>query len=321
MLLIFIFALLLIVTFAVVLLVLRPTTREKNLQGRLEAIERGPDEVVVADENPDIVKRANLSDIPLLEVMLRQLAPAKRLQDVLSQADLDWSVGRVFSGTLFLLVVVPFVTGFFIPNLVIQIIAGVVAASGIYIFIFAKRSIRFNKFNDLLPEGIDLITRALRAGHSITAAIEMVSREVPDPVGMEFRRTFEEQNFGLPMREAMTNLATRIPVPDLQFLVTAILVQKETGGNLVEILEKTASVLRERLRLKGQLKIYTAQGRLTGWILAGMPFFIFIGMNILNPKYGRVLIEDPLGRNLIYTGLALMVVGGYVIRKIVDVKV
>jgi tight adherence protein B len=319
--LVLIFALLLIVTFGVVLLVLRPTRSEKNLQGRLESIERGPDETAVVDETPDIVKRANLSDIPLLEVMLRRLAPAKRLQNVLSQADLGWSVGRVISGTIFLLVVVPFITGFFIPNLVIQLISGVVAATGIYLFIFAKRSMRLNRFNELLPEGIDLLTRALRAGHSINAAIEMVSREVPEPVGGEFRRTFEEQNFGLPMREAMTNLAERIPIADLQFLVTAILVQKETGGNLVEILEKTASVLRERLRLKGQLAIYTAQGRLTGWILAGMPFFIFIGMNILNPKYGRVLLDDPFGRQLIYTGLALMVVGGYIIRRIVDVKV
>jgi tight adherence protein B len=321
MLLVLIFALLLIVSFGVVLLVLRPTMSEKNLQGRLESIERGADESAVADETPDIVKRGNLSDIPLLEVMLRRLAPAKRLQNVLSQADLDWSVGRVVSGTIFLLVVASFATGFFVPNLVIQMVAGVLAAAGIYIFIFAKRSMRFNRFNELLPEAIDLLTRALRAGHSINAAIEMVSREVPDPVGEEFRRTFEEQNFGLPMREAMTNLAQRVPIADLQFLVTAILVQKETGGNLVEILEKTANVLRERLRLKGQLAIYTAQGRLTGWILAGMPFFVFIGMNIINPRYGRVLLEDPLGRNLIYTGLILMAIGGYVIRRIVDVKV
>jgi tight adherence protein B len=316
-----IFILLLLVTFGVVLLVLRPTTREKNLQGRLESIERGTDDAAVLEETPDIVKRGNLSDIPLLEVLLRRLAPAKRLQTVLSQADLDWSVGRVVSGTIFLLVVATVATGFFVPNIIIQLIAGVVAASGIYIFIYAKRSMRFDRFNELLPEAIDLLSRALRAGHSINAAIEMVSREVPDPVGQEFRRTFEEQNFGLPMREAMTNLSERLPIPDLQFLVTAILVQKETGGNLVEILEKTAAVLRERLRLKGQLKIYTAQGRLTGWILAGMPFFVFLGMNILNPRYGRVLIDDPLGRNLIYTGLILMAIGGYIIRRIIDVKV
>jgi tight adherence protein B len=180
---------------------------------------------------------------------------------------------------------------------------------------------RFDRFNELLPEAIDLLTRALKAGHSINAAIEMCSREVPDPVGTEFRRTFEEQNFGLPMREAMTNLANRIPIPDLQFLVTAILVQKETGGNLVEILEKTANVLRERLRLKGQLAIYTAQGKLTGWILGGLPFFLFVGLSIVNPDYGKILINDEFGRTLIYTGLIMMAIGAYVIRKIVDVKV
>jgi len=315
-----IFALLLIVTFGVVILVLRPTQKEKTLETRLESIERSTD-APVGEEAPDIVRRANLSDIPLVEVLLQRLAPAKRLQEYLSQADLDWSVGRVVAGTLFLLVVVPFIVGLFLPNVVIELVAGVIAACGIYIFIYVKRSMRFDRFNQLLPEAIDLLTRALKAGHSINAAIEMVSREIPDPVGTEFRRTFEEQNFGLPMREAMTNLAVRIPIADVQFLVTAILVQKETGGNLVEILEKTATVLRERLRLKGQLAIYTAQGRLTGWILAGLPFFLFLGVNIVNPNYGKILIEDPLGRNLIYAGLTLMAIGGYVIKKIIDVKV
>ena len=316
-----IFALLLIVTFGVVLLVLRPTKTEKTLETRLDSIERGADGAITEEATPDIVKRENLSDIPLLEGLLQRIAPAKRLQTYLSQADLDWSVGRVVSGTVLLLVVVPLILGFFIPNLVIQIIGGVIAAAGIYFFIYIKRGMRFDRFNQLLPEAIDLLTRALKAGHSINSAIEMVSREIPDPVGTEFRRTFEEQNFGLPMREAMTNLAARIPIADVQFLVTAILVQKETGGNLVEILEKTATVLRERLRLKGQLRIYTAQGRLTGWILAGLPFFLFVGLNIVNPNYGKILIEDPFGRTLIYTGLILMVIGGYVIRKIIDVKV
>jgi tight adherence protein B len=316
-----IFAVLMVVTFGVVLLVLRPTVKEKSIEGRLESVARGTDGEVATEDSPDIVKRANLSDIPLLEVLLRQLAPAKRLQNYLSQADLDWSVGRVVSGTVFLLVVVPFVLGFFIPNLVLQLIGGCIAAASIYIFIFVKRSMRFDRFNELLPEAIDLLTRALKAGHSINAAIEMVSREVPDPIGGEFRRTFEEQNFGLPMREAMTNFASRIPIPDLQFLITAILVQKETGGNLVEILEKTANVLRERLRLKGQLAIYTAQGKLTGWILGGLPFFLFVGLSIVNPDYGKILINDPFGRKLIYTGLIMMAIGAYVIRKIVDVKV
>lgn len=315
------FCLLLIITFGVALLVLRPTETEKTLQSRLESIERGANGAITEEAAPDLIKRVNLSDIPLLERVLRQITPAKSLQTYLAQADLEWSVGRVVVVTVLLLLLIPFLLSFFVPSLAILGISGVIAALGLYLFIYIKRSLRFDRFNELLPEAIDLLTRALKAGHSINAAIEMVSREVPDPVGTEFRRTFEEQNFGLPMREAMTNLASRVPLTDVQFVVTAILVQKETGGNLVEILEKTSTVLRERLRLKGQLSIYTAQGRLTGWILAGFPIFLFIGLNIVNPSYGRILLDDPFGRTLIYAGLTLMLIGGYIIRKIVNVKV
>jgi tight adherence protein B len=132
---------------------------------------------------------------------------------------------------------------------------------------------------------------------------------------------FEEQNFGLPMREAMLNLAKRVPIADVQFLVTAILVQKETGGNLVEILDKTASVLRDRMRLQGQLRIYTAQGKLTGWILSILPFVIFGIISIINPRYAHILLDDPLGQKLIIAGLVLMAIGAWVIRKVIDIKV
>jgi tight adherence protein B len=140
-------------------------------------------------------------------------------------------------------------------------------------------------------------------------------------VGSEFRRVFEEQNFGLPIREALLNLAKRVPVPDLQFLVTAMLVQKETGGNLAEVLDKAGAVIRERSRLLGQLRIYTAQGRLTGWILGLLPFIVFGLMNFLNPGYARALIDDPTGRMFIWGGLGLMVIGVWLIRKIVDIRV
>jgi tight adherence protein B len=163
--------------------------------------------------------------------------------------------------------------------------------------------------------------RALRAGHAVTAAIEMVGREIPDPVGAEFRRVFEEQNFGLPLREALLNLAKRIPVPDLQFLVTAMLVQKETGGNLAEVLDKAGVVIRERSRLLGQLKIYTAQGRMTGWILGLLPFILFVLMSLINPDYAHTLLNDPVGIKAVWGGLAWMAIGVMMIRKIVDIKV
>jgi tight adherence protein B len=184
-----------------------------------------------------------------------------------------------------------------------------------------QKARRLKAFNRYLPEAIDLISRALRAGHSLTAAIEIAGDESPEPVRTEFREVYRQQNFGLPAREAMLQLAHRIPLPELNFLVTAMLLQKETGGNLVEILDRTTAVIRERLRIQGEIRIYTAQGRLTGIILSLLPVAMFFLLGLVNREYTRVLIQDPTGRKLVYTGLGLIVLGGLTIRKVVRVKV
>ncbi len=148
-----------------------------------------------------------------------------------------------------------------------------------------------------------------------------VAEEAEDPLRSEFRRAADEQSFGLPFRESMINLSRRVPVADLQFMVTAILVQKETGGNLSQILDKTSHVIRERVRVEGQMRIRTAQGRLTGYVLCGMPFAMFFGMNLIHPGYGRVLFEAPLGQKMVaYSGI-MMVIGSLAIRRIVNIKV
>jgi tight adherence protein B len=224
-------------------------------------------------------------------------------------------------GALVIAVVVGALTGRYMHSVPIGLVLGLLAGTTPYISLRVKRNARLRSFEVKLPEAIDLLGRALRAGHALTAAIEMVAKEIADPVGTEFRRVFEEQNFGLPIREALINLASRVPVADLQFLVTAMLVQKETGGNLAEVLDKTGMVIRERSRLLGQLRIYTAQGRLTGWILGLMPFIVFMVMSFLNPGYSHLLINDPMGRKAIWIGLGLMVIGVYAINKIVDIKV
>ena len=149
----------------------------------------------------------------------------------------------------------------------------------------------------------------------------MVGREVAEPVASEFRTVYEEQILGLPLREAVLNLAERVPRDDMRFLATAILVQKETGGNLAEILDKTAAVMRERVRLRGQLRIYTAQGRVTGWILCSLPFILFALIGLVNPDYEKILFKDPLGIHLVYFGLFMMAAGILVIRWIIDIKV
>jgi len=257
----------------------------------------------------------------LLDDIFRRLAFTRRLKAIITQADSSWTVGRLVATTILIFAVTDWLASIFVPSLIL----GLVLASGLallpYVSVSIQRQLRFRKFEETLPDAIDLMSRALRAGHSVSAAIEMVAQEVANPTGAEFRKTFEQQNFGLPFREALEGLALRIPLPDLQFLVTAILVQKETGGNLAEILDKTAGVIRERARLKGQLRIYTAQGRLTSWILGLLPFIMFLLITLVNPTYTHILIEDPLGQRLVLIGLVLMGLGFYVIRRIVNIKV
>jgi tight adherence protein B len=318
--LILLFLLLLVATFSIVLYVTRPTKEEADLGDRLAGLSRGGSGAATS-VNADILKRETYSDLPLINAVLQRLKLAADINTLIQQANSDWTVGRVIFGALLLAFVVGTLAGAWFHSVVMGLIFGLVAANGPYIYLRVKRSQRMRAFEAMLPEAIDLLSRALRAGHSLTAGIEMVAREIADPVGAEFRRVFEEQNFGLPIREALLNLARRLPIQDLQFLVTAMLVQKETGGNLAEVLDKTGAVIRERARLLGQLRIYTAQGRMTGWILGLLPFIVFLLMNVMNPGYARMLIADPTGRKAVWVGLGLMAIGVWMIRKIVDIKV
>lgn len=316
---ILLFLLLLVATFCVVLYMTRPTKEETELGDRLAGIDRG--QGAARQVNADILKHDVYSDLPIINAILIRLKVAADINTLIQQANSDWTVGRVVFGALVIAVVAGVVGWLWLHNIILAVLCGLVAANGPYIYLRVKRTARLRSFESILPEAIDLLGRALRAGHSLTAAIEMVAREIADPVGMEFRRVFEEQNFGLPIREALLNLARRVPVADLQFLVTAMLVQKETGGNLAEVLDKTGAVIRERARLLGQLRIYTAQGRMTGWILGLLPFIVFMLMNLVNPGYAHTLISDPTGRKAVWIGLGLMVIGTWMIRKIVDIKV
>jgi tight adherence protein B len=178
-----------------------------------------------------------------------------------------------------------------------------------------------NLFNTLLPQAVDLIARGLQAGYSLSGAMLMVAEELSDPIGPEFRRAADEVNFGLPFREALLKLADRYPIEDVQFLVTAVLVQSESGGNLVELLQKLAVVLRARIQLKQKVRVFTAQGRLTGMILVAMPFVLFVIMNIVNPGYSKPMLENETGRQIIYGTLVSMAAGVLVIRRIVNIRV
>jgi tight adherence protein B len=192
---------------------------------------------------------------------------------------------------------------------------------GPYGLVLFKRGQRFKKFEAGLPEALDLMVSGLRAGHSLIAAMGLVGRECPDPVGGEFKTCFEEQNYGLELKSAIENLIERVPLQDLRIVATAIMIQKESGGNLAEVLDKTSYVIRERFRLKRQIAVHTAQGRLTGVILALLPVVLGVALFFVNPTMMSILWTRDIGIKLLWASAGMTLVGGLVIRQIVNMEV
>jgi tight adherence protein B len=197
------------------------------------------------------------------------------------------------------------------------------AAAGFAPFgvLLVKRSRRLQAFEKAFPEAIDLLGRAVRAGHAFTTGLEMIAQEMPEPLAGEFRITYEEQNFGLPLRDALLNLTERVPLVDVRFFVTALLIQKETGGNLAEILDKLAAVVRDRFRIKGEVRTKTAQGRLTAAILIALPPAMLLLLRTINPEYIRLLFEDPWGPYMLGAAALLQIIGAVVLWRIVQIEV
>ena len=177
---------------------------------------------------------------------------------------------------------------------------------------------RLKKIETVLPQIVEMIARALRAGHSLAAALSIVAEQAPEPARLEFGELFRKQKLGFPLRDALLELLVRVPSQELRVLVVGILVQRETGGNLTVILDRTSSVIRERLKLQGDVLVHTAQGRLTGWILCALPILLFAVIHIVNPGYTKDLTEDPLGRKCLYAGVGLLLLGAFLIQKIVN---
>ena len=255
-----------------------------------------------------------------LTIVLRQNKPALQLQSWLQQAKVPWTVGRFFFYSACLLLVGAIIGNWWIPFGIVGWIPGLILAFAPLAWVGYKRNVRFRQFNAQLPEAVDLIARALRAGQSLPGALMTVAEEIEEPLGPEFQTCGDEMSYGLPFREAMNNLLDRFPVQELQFLVSAMLVQRETGGNLPELLDKTAAVLRSRIHLQQKVRVYTAQGRMTGAILLALPFIAFILTNLMKPGYTEPLFETESGHKLIYYTLGSMTLGSYFIRKIIRVK-
>ena len=291
----------------------------KKTVGRLESL------VVTSradhDEQIDVQKRELLSSIPFINRLLLQLELTPQLRLLLYQANVKWTPG----GFLLISVVAWAVPAYALylqtGAFFFSVIAGLIPGAAPLGYLYWKRSQRFDKFEEGLPAALDMIVSGLRGGQGLVAVLGLVGREMPDPVGPEYRVCFDEQNYGLELRTALENLCIRMPLQDNRIVMTAILIQKETGGNLAEVLEKCATVIRERFRLRREIRNKSAQGRLTGWVLCFMPFFLAGGMYILRPDVISVLWTRPVGLQMLYIGITLMVIGFLIIRKIVRIRV
>jgi len=190
-----------------------------------------------------------------------------------------------------------------------------------FLYVRRKRTKRLSKLEQQLPEALGMMVSALRVGHSLVASLGAVAQECSEPIGGEIRKCFEEQNYGIDLRTALVNLTERAPIQDFRIFVAAVLIQKESGGNLAEVLEKVAETTRERFRLKKQVSVHTAQGRMTGWILSLLPVLLGFGMYCMNPDGMSVLWKDSLGLKMLYTASTMDVIGALIIRKIVSIRV
>jgi tight adherence protein B len=312
---------LLTLSLSIILLAMHSGSTSRSMRMRLVMIKESIKLPAVGLDGAELEKRDPSGYSARVEAILNRFRLAKKLKVLLIHSDSGMGLGGIVfacvaSGlccgalcSLFLRSIVPVsattFAGAFVPCAILRF----------------KRERRVKAFNEALPDAIDLMARCLMAGHSMGSSIEMVAEQAPEALASEFVQVFQQQRLGLHFRDALLQLGSRVPSRDLQFLITAILVQKETGGDLTEILARASHVIRERVRIQGEVETRTAQGRLTGWILGLMPLVMLALINIISPGYSDILFHDPLGQDLLYAGAVLILVGAVIIRKIVNVQV
>jgi tight adherence protein B len=290
----------------------------KRLDQRIRAMSAGGQ---ISSGSMSILKARMLSDSPALTQLLLKLPRVHSIDRLLMQSGRDWSVARFLAYTLALPVVALLAAALFgLPAMITLPLVAVFALLPLGL-VSRSRSKRITQLETQLPEAADLISRSLRAGHSFPSSLGMVAEELPNPLGGEFRITFDEISYGVAMNDALKNMVTRVPVMDLRYFVIAVLIQREAGGNLSEILDNISQIIRERMKLLSKVKVLSAEGRLSAWILGVLPFALAGVIMLINPEFFMGLIQDSIGVKMICTSLVSMLLGIVWMRKIVRIHV
>jgi tight adherence protein B len=285
------------------LVVYRGEAQRVELQRRLRHLAGG--------ETLALFREQRLARTPGLATILRAFPMARRIETLLLQTDLTWTVALTLGLSMLFALLLTIVLGFVLRGAAALALVGVPLGAAIpFLIILSNRSARNAKVSAQLPDALDMMVRSLRAGHGVSAAFRLVAQEMPPPIAVEFGRCFEEQNIGVEFRMAVKNMCARVPNNlDLQILAVSVIVQRDTGGNLVEILDQISMTIRERFKFYGKLRALTAEGRMSAIILGALPFVSAIAVGVMNPKYLEPLVEDPLGRIFLGSGVLLWCFG------------
>ncbi len=293
--------------------------RARVLRQRLEAVRQaehrggGQDLALLRDEL--------LSEIPTLHRLLSRSPATIRLQRLLSQGNVQMRAGKFLLSSSSLALGFTFLAASASRSWLLAVTAGFLVGAAPFAYVSWRRTRRFQAFERQFPDAVDLLGRAVRAGHAFSTALELIGDEMSDPIAGEFRILFEEQKFGLALRDALLNFAERVPLVDVKFFVTAVLMQRETGGNLAEILDKLSYLVRERFKILRQVKVFTAQGRMTFLILMILPPACLFAMMIINREFVMPLFTDPMGNAILSAAVFLQVMGWYLMRKVIRIEV
>jgi len=273
------------------------------------------------DMDVQLARQELLSEIPWVNRVLIKVQVSSKIKRMIDQADVHITVMRLVLFSLTAGVLAFLAVSMISTSYLLMIFAGFIATALPFVHIHSKRKKRLKKFLQLLPDALDLMSRGLSAGHAFTEALHMVATEMPEPISMEFRKTFEEQNLGLSLKLALENLVQRVPLLDLRMCVTAVMIQRETGGNLSELLEKVAYTIRERFRIMEDLKTMTLSSRWSAWLLCGLPIFLAIYVTIMNPNYMDVMWRDSRGHKLLAIAGIMQVLGMLMVQRIMKIRI
>jgi tight adherence protein B len=294
---------------------------QRKLMGRLQSLSAPPDEPDAAVKAAALVKVSNTGLVPGFDRMMAGTTRGSAISRWIEQSGMKASLSGVLIVSLALAAIMALVAAMVTHTRLSMPIGAAVGFSVPFLVLRSKRTRRLRTFEEAFPEALDLISRALKAGHAFATGLKMVADEMAEPIGPEFRKTFDEQNFGLPLKDSLENLTLRVPLLDMKFFATAVLIQRETGGNLSEILENLAHVVRERFKILRQVRVYTAHGRLTGYVLLALPAVLAIALSFINPEHMNMLFRERLGQMMLMAAIVMQFFGFMWIRQVVKIEV